>query len=178
MIWSGEIVRLTTASFLLCFVAFALSSSANAQTGLVETLVKHWETSKALTIAVAEAMPADQYSFKATDAEMSFGGQMNHIASANGFYCSVGSGQPSPVPQKSEDTKDTAIKNLNTAFDFCIDQVKKMSNADPMKMVGKAPRQMTAFEAFWGAFTHTAHHRGQAEVYLRLKGIKPPDYKF
>jgi uncharacterized damage-inducible protein DinB len=28
------------------------------------------------------------------------------------------------------------------------------------------------------AFTHTAHTRGQAEVYLRVKGIKPPDYRF
>jgi len=27
-------------------------------------------------------------------------------------------------------------------------------------------------------FTHTAHHRAQAEVYLRVKGIKPPDYQF
>ena len=26
--------------------------------------------------------------------------------------------------------------------------------------------------------THTAHHRGQAEVYLRVKGIKPPAYTF
>ena len=25
---------------------------------------------------------------------------------------------------------------------------------------------------------HMAHHRGQIEVYLRLKDIKPPDYKF
>ena len=26
--------------------------------------------------------------------------------------------------------------------------------------------------------THTAHHRGQLEVYLRMKGIQPPDYMF
>ena len=27
-------------------------------------------------------------------------------------------------------------------------------------------------------FVHTAHHRAQCEVYLRLKGIKPPNYRF
>ena len=27
-------------------------------------------------------------------------------------------------------------------------------------------------------FVHTAHHRAQCEVYLRAKGIKPPDYTF
>jgi len=27
-------------------------------------------------------------------------------------------------------------------------------------------------------FVHTAHHRAQCEVYLRVKGIKPPSYTF
>jgi uncharacterized damage-inducible protein DinB len=27
-------------------------------------------------------------------------------------------------------------------------------------------------------FVHTAHHRAQCDVYLRAKGIKPPDYTF
>jgi uncharacterized damage-inducible protein DinB len=39
-------------------------------------------------------------------------------------------------------------------------------------------RKMTGFEWLWSYFTHTAHHRGQAEVYLRVKGVKPPDYVF
>jgi uncharacterized damage-inducible protein DinB len=45
-------------------------------------------------------------------------------------------------------------------------------------VVGPAARNMTGFEWLWAYFTHTAHHRGQAEVYLRLRGIKPPDYRF
>ena len=44
-------------------------------------------------------------------------------------------------------------------------------------MVGPEGRQMSAFEVLWSYFTHTAHHRGQAEVYLRVKGIKPPDLR-
>jgi uncharacterized damage-inducible protein DinB len=28
------------------------------------------------------------------------------------------------------------------------------------------------------AYMHTAHHRGQAVVYLRVKGITPPTWKF
>ena len=45
-------------------------------------------------------------------------------------------------------------------------------------VVGPPARNLTGFEWLWGYFTHTAHHRGQAEVYLRVKGIKPPDYRF
>ena len=37
---------------------------------------------------------------------------------------------------------------------------------------------MNARELTLGVMTHMAHHRGQVEVYLRVKGIKPPTYKF
>ncbi len=45
-------------------------------------------------------------------------------------------------------------------------------------IVGPPSRHLTGSEYLWAYFTHTAHHRGQAEVYLRLKGVKPPDYDF
>jgi uncharacterized damage-inducible protein DinB len=46
------------------------------------------------------------------------------------------------------------------------------------KIVGPPARNLTGYEWLWSYFTHTAHHRGQAEVYLRVKGIKPPTYVF
>jgi uncharacterized damage-inducible protein DinB len=39
-------------------------------------------------------------------------------------------------------------------------------------------RQATGIEVLCWAFTDTSHHRGQAEVYLRVKNIKPPRYVF
>ena len=103
---------------------------------------------------------------------------MNHIAKANAMYCTVALATPNPLANSLENTKASAEKNLTTSYDFCISGLEKMSDTDLMKMVGKAPHQVTAYERFWGAFTHTAHHRGQAEVYLRLKGITPPEYTF
>jgi uncharacterized damage-inducible protein DinB len=37
---------------------------------------------------------------------------------------------------------------------------------------------MSGHEVLMLAWDHTTHHRGQLIVYLRLKGIKPTDYKF
>jgi len=145
---------------------------------LVDALAKHYQASKELTLAVADAMPAENYSFKATDAEMSFGEQMNHIASANANYCATGLETKSPLGKLDDASKTAAVKNLNAAFDFCLDGLKKLTDAGLTKTVGTEARQATVFERFWGGFTHTAHHRGQAEVYLRLKGITPPQYKF
>ena len=151
---------------------------AQAPTVLVDALVKHWQTSKALSLAVADAMPEDGFSFKATPAEMSFGGQMNHIAMADENYCGAAFGEKGNMGKPADDTKATAMKSLNTAFDFCIDGIKKMTDADLVKSVTMHGSATTKFELILGGFTHTAHHRGQAEVYLRLKGITPPDYKY
>jgi uncharacterized damage-inducible protein DinB len=53
-----------------------------------------------------------------------------------------------------------------------------MTDADLQTKVKRGSAEVTKFELFWGGFTHAAHHRGQAEVYLRLKGVTPPSYKF
>jgi uncharacterized damage-inducible protein DinB len=151
---------------------------AQDKAGFVDEMVKHWETSKALSLAVANAMPDEGYTFKATDAEMSFGEQMNHIALANGNYCSGAMGEKSPMTKGADNSKATAIKNLGMAFDYCIGGLKKMTDADLQKSLTVQGHASTPFELFWGGFTHTAHHRGQAEVYLRLKGITPPAYKY
>ncbi len=164
-------LALCALSAMLCQLAFAQDSGKT----LVNELVSHWETSKALSLAVAEAMPDNAYSFQGAGApEMSFGGQMNHIAAANGSYCAAAIGTKNPIGKAADETKATAIKNLTTAYDYCIDGLKQMTDADLQKTIKRG----TKFEAFWGGFTHAAHHRGQAEVYLRLKGVTPPSYKF
>jgi len=145
---------------------------------LVDDLAKHWTTSKDLSAAVANAMPEDAYAFKATEGEMSFGEQMNHIALANGAYCSGALGTKSPLTKGTDNTKATAVKNLETAYDYCIDGLKGLSDSDLQSTVSMHGNSASKFDLFWGAFTHSAHHRGQAEVYLRLKGITPPSYKF
>ena len=45
-------------------------------------------------------------------------------------------------------------------------------------MVESEGQKMTSLEAIMMAFDHVEHHRGQAIVYLRYKGIKPVDYRF
>jgi uncharacterized damage-inducible protein DinB len=161
------------ASFAL-FAGFALGQNSHS---LVDLLVKHWQTSKTFTLAVANAMPEDQYAYKATEVEMSFGEMANQIADANMAYCSSAFGSK-PGMKSTDYTKTAVVKHLSDSFDFCLAGLEKLSDTDLTKTVGQGGRQSTVFERLWGAFTHVAHHRGQLEVYLRLKGIAPPQYKF
>jgi uncharacterized damage-inducible protein DinB len=166
---------------LFCVLALLgahLVSAQDAGKTIVNEMMKHWESSKSLSLAVAEAMPADDYSFKATPAEMSFGEQMNHMAMANGSYCSAAMGVKNPMTKPEDASKATAIKNLTAAYDFCMGGLSKLDDKDLLETVTRGGTAVSKFELFWGGFTHAAHHRGQAEVYLRLKGVTPPQYKF
>jgi len=160
-----------------------------AQKTVKDALIKHWKTSGEFTVAVAEAMPAENYNFRPNPEEMNFGQLMAHIAGINNNACANASGLPRPaLPPKieewSKDTekvdvdKATAVAFLKDSFEFCNKAVESMTPERFDSVVGPPARNLTGFEWLWAYFTHTAHHRGQAEVYMRVKGIKPPDYKF
>lgn len=162
------------------------TSVAQAQSTIKDSLVKHWKATGEFTTAVAKAMPAEDYKFKPVAEEMSFGQLILHIGVADINACSVASGAAMPeVPIEvrtalkgdGEVNKDAAVAFIGKAFDLCNSAVATMTGEKLDAVVG-GQRKMTGFEWLWAYFTHTAHHRGQAEVYLRLKGIKPPQYTF
>ena len=175
------------------FAAAALSASPSfAQSSggdvIKDALVKHWKTTGDFTIAVARMMPAADYSFRPVPEELSFGQLMIQIAVANVGACANASGMTRPPTppelmkalrdEKINAEKDAAVKYLTDTFEFCNQAVASMTPEKFDAMVGPENRKMTGFEWLWSYFTHTAHHRGQAEVYLRIKGITPTTYTF
>ncbi len=171
---------------VLLAVCLALATPLFALTEK-EMAAKHWKISAEFTIAVAEAMPEDSYNFAPNADEMRFGMLMAHIAMANNNAFQAVSGIKAPaVPEKisavykSNGPMDKAIvvQFLKDSFDYCAKALNEISADKLDAMSGPEGRQLTGRERLWAYFTHTAHHRGQAEVYLRVKNIKPPSYKF
>jgi len=172
---------------LLAMLAVAIPAAA--QTTQKDVLLKHWKASGEFTLAVARAMPAESYTFRPTPEEMSFGQLMAHIAMADRNACTQASGLTAPAlppaieawakdSAKVDVNKEAATAFVKDIFDFCGKAITEMPAANADKVVGPPNRNLTGTEWLWSYFTHTAHHRGQAEVYLRLKGIKPPAYTF
>jgi DinB superfamily len=167
--------------------ALLLAVPALAQSSIKDALVKHWKVTTDFTIAVAKQMPAENYGFRPVPEELSFGQLIVQIGAANLNACSTASGMQRPaVPPKLMDAlkdekinveKDSAVGFLTDSFDFCSKAVASMT-PEKLDAVAGTTRKMTGFEWLWSYFTHTAHHRGQAEVYLRLKGIVPTTYTF
>ena len=172
-------MRFASVLVFLCLAGHAQVAPSNEQ------IVKEWQMSKEFTLAVAEAMPADQYGFKVADGEMSFAALMIHIASSQAFRFAQVAGGQSPVEVPKElaagKAKDIAMDLLRKSFDYCISQLPKFTSAQLTKAYSvdwyEKP-EATGREIVLAMFVHTAHHRAQAEVYERAKGITPPVYRF
>jgi hypothetical protein len=68
---------------LVCVSLFYVHGAVRAAVFLpADEFATDWRISKQFTIAVAEAMPAAAYDFKATPEERSFGEQLTHLGAA------------------------------------------------------------------------------------------------
>lgn len=139
-----------------------------------------WRASKDYTMAVAEAMPADGYGFKPTADQFTFAVQMIHIAHANYAWFTKVLDERQEIEEPETETKPEVLRYLGETFDYCIAAIERMSPEQlsrPGAGVPNRPAGSTR-DALLNMYMHTAHHRGQAIVYLRLKGVTPPPYRY
>jgi uncharacterized damage-inducible protein DinB len=138
---------------------------------------KHFAALSQLSVAVAEAMPADQYSFRPHPESMTFGELMNHIASTNFAFCAGLNDSKTPstaAPTATE--KKAVVKYLSDSFSYCSGIIPKLSAAQLDAVHDSPDGRLPGREVLLAMYVHVAHHRGQAEIYLRDKGIRPPQY--
>jgi uncharacterized damage-inducible protein DinB len=166
-------VSLTLAAAIPLFAAGAKAASPAGE------YTQHFDPLAKLSVAVAQAMPADQYSFRPHPESMTFGQLMLHIASTNYAFCAgLKDSDPPATPSPSDTEKDGVVKQLSGSFEYCSaiiptltdDQLSKYHNSPDGRLLGR--------EVLLAMYVHVAHHRGQAEIYLRDKGIKPPSYMY
>jgi uncharacterized damage-inducible protein DinB len=140
-----------------------------------------WEIQRDFTLAVAEKMPAKDYAYAATPEEMGFGRMLVHLGNALGYNFEKISGEKARLITDPPYDKPTVIKFVRESFDYVIRVLPKIP-ADRLDATydlnWEGRKQATAREIILGMLVHTAHHRAQLEVYLRLKGIEPPPYTF
>jgi uncharacterized damage-inducible protein DinB len=173
-------MKLKRITIALCLIM--ASQFANAQAKLND-IVKEWERSKAYTKEYLDAMPESSYALKPIPEMRSFAEQLLHLADANYGLASSAIGIKSPFTfgdlEKSTDkTKGNVSKLVLASYDFIIDQIKKMPEAqldETVKMIGQF--DMPKRTGLAKALEHQAHHRGQTTVYLRLAGVKAPEEK-
>ncbi|WP_188934094.1 DinB family protein [Dyadobacter endophyticus] len=163
---------------IICMLLVA-GKFASAQT-MVDKQVKDWERAKAYTKEYLDAMPEDGYALKPTPEIRSFAQQMDHIGDANYAFISAATGKAKPdgsLEKMADQSKTAVSKAVLDSYDYVIASLKGMTDADFAKEVKVFGMDMKAGTAIEKAFEHQTHHRGQSTVYIRLKGVKPPQEK-
>ena len=169
--------RIAMGSMAVMAGAAATVRVASAADREIEILTDHWMKSKALTLNVAEIMPGENYDYKPFADARSFGGELQHLGQAEGYYLGqLGKGRP-PAAPSGDTSKAATTKYLTALFDWSIGVVGQLSSTDLTKSFGNGKgASMTGLDLLYQAMIHTAHTRGYAEMYLRNKGIVPPKY--
>lgn len=168
--------RLAAAMSLPLALAFCTISPSATWAAITE-YSQHFNALRKLSVAVAEAMPPEQYTFRPDPGSMTFGELMSHIASTNYAFCA--GLQDSSTPQRpapSDKEKDAVVKFLSGSFEFCSTVILNLTEVQLTNVHNSPDGRLPGREVLLAMFVHVAHHRGQAEVYLRDKGIKPPSY--
>jgi uncharacterized damage-inducible protein DinB len=145
----------------------------------VKEFIPTWQRAKEYSIKFAEAMPEEHYNFKPTPEIMSFGEQVVHTAGASFWFASKIIGEPSPAKEFKAEGKSKAqiIEHLKKSFDYVEKALNGLKDSEVESVIPLfGDLKLSKAQTFMTIRDHTTHHRGQMVIYLRLKGIKPPQY--
>ncbi|MCW5969390.1 MAG: DinB family protein [Blastocatellales bacterium] len=150
----------------------------------IAMIVADWTRAKDYTKEYLDAMPEDGVNFKPTPDIRSFAEQFLHLAGGNFGFAATATGAANPHQGKNLEkmteyhNKAGLTKIVMESYDFVIASVKAMDAKklnEQIKVFGRY--DMSRGVALNKAFEHQTHHRGQTTIYLRLKGVKPPNEK-
>jgi len=161
--------------FLLCAATAVLAQEKNPVTSVAREILPRQQKN---LVAAVEEMPADKFSYKPTEQQMTFSHLVLHIIGSNNHLCSTIGDVPEvkpSVPLKESDDKDKLVAALKASFEFCSTALAKVDDSklgDEVELFGgrKGPRAfaLIALTNDW------ADHYSSAAMYLRLNNLLPP----
>lgn len=152
--------------------------SAFSQSDLKSLVLKHLKTSEDFTVKVAEAMPASSYDFKLTSPQMSFGEQLVHLSQGFDYILSPFFGEKPNPPKPKSTSKEDIVAFIKSSFERAISRITGLTPEQLSKTYTSDGYTERGQDLLLGVLDHTTHHRASAEMYLRAKGITPPEYQF
>ena len=110
------------ACVVVLVIAAATPSFVSAQTpatSITKEMAAGFQRASNDILDVAEAMPAEKFTFKATPAQRDFGGHVMHIAQINMMVLkTLGGKAPAPAINEKATSKADTIKAMSDSFDY------------------------------------------------------------
>ncbi len=155
---------------------YTLAANPAASENALAVLHDHLKES---ILEFADAMPGEHYGFKPTPEIESYAGQLLHIALSNYRLGSIIKGEKIPEIDLEPDgkSKDDIREALERSFSYSAAILLGLNDSEAHEEVPLFSTKVTKYNAALLLRNHISHHRGQCVIYLRLKGIKPPQYR-
>lgn len=159
----------------MTLIAASLVAGLQAQTNplIAEAKAAYTGIKNNLT-KMAEKMPDEHYSFKASPDIRPFGALIAHVADSQAGTCSSQLGERKSVDAGKKTAKAELVAALKQSFEYCDAAFAALTDANAMELL-KTPRgQVSRIGALIRNTTHDNEEYGYMAVYLRLKSIVPP----
>ena len=165
---------LATALALLPAPSLAQDAASFRQTWRGE-----FESSARKLVALAEAMPAESFSWQPMEGVATVASAYMHIAAYNyRLPLNIGIQAPAGVDYQSFEEavteKDQVLEVLKTSLDHVRQAVDGMSDADLSATANLYGRETAAWGVLFRLVAHMNEHLGQQIAYARMNRVVPP----
>ena len=165
--------------FLLLFVLSAVPSWAQkAPEGIWQGYDGEWLHVSQQLVALAEATPAEKYSWRPAPGVRSTSEVYMHIVLAN-FYLLKYTGPEMPAKlkedmEKTVTSKPEVIAWLKRSLEAVKTAHLAVKPADMKRKIKIADREATVDGMYLRIIVHANEHMGQLIAYARMSGVVPP----
>jgi uncharacterized damage-inducible protein DinB len=144
-----------------------------------EESLKRIDTLEKKFVGLADAVPADKYTWRPAEGVRSISEVLLHIAAANfGLTNVIGTPPPSGFQGKGYDKSTTdkskIVAAVKESFTHFRGAVSKLSAADADKALKLFGQETSQRGAVFGLLEHLSEHLGQTIAYARSNGVTPP----
>jgi uncharacterized damage-inducible protein DinB len=148
-------------------------------TGIRGDLLARLDTIESKIVGLAEAMPAEKYTWRPMEGVRSVSELFMHVASANYRIPSmIGASIPDGIDarglEKSTTDKAKIVPTLKASFQHLKTAVENVNDADLEKSVKLFGRDSNYRGVLLLITEHLSEHLGQGIAYARTNQVKPP----
>lgn len=165
-------------SSLLIFLFSAQAIQAQESNNFKNQFLQHFDRASRV-LALAEAMPADLYSWRPGEGVFSVEEVYSHIARYNYYYLEESLGIPAPDDVDVENMesitgKEEVVDILKRSIEHVQEHIGEMPNSKIQAETEMYGRTVNGQAVLMQLVTHKSEHVGQAIAYARMNGITPP----
>jgi uncharacterized damage-inducible protein DinB len=154
-------------------------ADAAAEEGLWQGYDGEWRYVSRLLIALAEAIPADKYTWRPAPGVRSVSETIMHIATSNYYLLNV-TGPKLPPDFQGQDLEKTVVSKpeviawLRRSLDAVKTARGQLKPGDLQRKVKINGKTATVDGMYLRIICHDNEHMGQLIAYARMNGIVPP----